>query len=76
MVKSAATIKADVARVGRPRKPSTRVTPEMIAELVRLYAKGKSLRECAAKTDVAYGTARRKLLAAGVVLRPPGGAPS
>lgn len=85
MVKSAAKIKAEVAASGRQggrrytlssalRKPSRRVTPTMSNDIAINYTKhAMSIRQCAAAADIAYGTARRALLRAGVQLRQRGG---
>lgn len=47
--------------------------PMDVDRACRAYESGASLRALAAATGFCYGTVRRKLLDAGVVLRSPGG---
>jgi hypothetical protein len=74
IIKKAAAISAEVN--GKPvleRKRTVHLSPAMIRTIIADYGKGHSIRECAVRSNVSYGTARRALIAADVTLRPVGG---
>ena len=62
---------------GVPLGPRQRITGEdrekLSREVVKLYAKGESVRAIAEKLDRSYGNVHRLLVEAGVEFRPRGG---
>ncbi|HUY48139.1 MAG TPA: hypothetical protein VMV92_20820 [Streptosporangiaceae bacterium] len=65
----AAGQRAEGVTVRPPGAPRALAGPAAVAAA---YAAGQTIRECAATSGIAAGTARRILRAAGVTIRPPG----
>ena len=65
------TVQKYVRRQGLPRRVR-HLTPEEVAEAVQLYAEGRSVQFIASHLGVSGTAIRRRLVAAGVTMRPRG----